>query len=243
MPAAISHDKIVVVFDLCSSSQIIEDLLLSNRFDRYETFLTCVKRWLMNWTEQHSQVNGHFELYKFTGDGWILLFPATIKGKALIHSMHSLCEMINAELDRHIVPSLSSQPRVLGATLGVERGNLVRMMMNERAEYVGRALNVACRLQNVAKEREPHAANEENVHGRCYKAIVSAHLYNERLVQMNMPYKVDSTTSPLRNILSGSGFACRKIDFMVDDAGQALSWPTRETQGWTCARSNWQSPP
>jgi hypothetical protein len=116
-------------------------------------------------------------------------------------------------------------------------------MMNERAEYVGRALNVACRLQSVAKEREPHAAHEENGHGRCYKALVSAHLYNERLGNVNMPYKVDSTTSSLRNILSGSGFACRKIDFTVDGAGQALSWPTREMQGSTCARSNWQSPP
>src|SRR5262249_44505113 len=191
MSAAISHDKIVVVFDLCSSSQIIEDLLLSNRFDRYETFLTCVKRWLMNWTEQHSQVNGNFELYKFTGDGWILLFPATINGRALIHSMHSLCEMINAELGRHIIPSLSSLPAVLGATLGVERGNLVRMMMNERVEYVGRALNVACRLQNAAKEREPHAANEDNVHASCYRALVSAHLFNERLAHVNMPYKVE----------------------------------------------------
>jgi hypothetical protein len=72
---------------------------------------------------------------------------------------------------------------------------------------------------------------------------VSATLYNERLAQVNMPYKVESATSPLRNILSGSAFACRKIDFMADGAGQALSWPVRDTQGWTCARSNWQSPP
>ena len=243
MSTAISHDKIVVAFDLCSSSQIIEDLLLSNRFDRYEIFLTCVKRWLMNWTEQHSQVNGHFELYKFTGDGWILLFPATTRGRALIHSMHNLCEMINAELDRHIIPSLSSRPTVLGATLGVERGNLARMMMNERAEYVGRALNFACRLQSAVKEAQPEAANEGSCHKRCYMALVSAHLYNERLANVNMPYKVESTTSSLRNILSGSAFACRKIDFTVDGAGQTLSWPARETGGSTCARSNWQSPP
>jgi hypothetical protein len=243
MPAAIKHDKIVVVFDLCSSSQIMEDLLLSDRFDRYETFLTCVKRWLMNWSEQHSQVNGHFELYKFTGDGWILLFPATINGKALIHSMHSLCEMINAELARHIIPSLSSMPAILGATLGVERGNLVRMMMNEREEYVGRALNVACRLQSAVKEKESHPADEGKVGASCYKAFVSAHLYNERLGHLDMPYKVESTTSSLRNILRGSGFACREIDFTVDGTGQALPWPTRETQGWTCARSNWESPP
>ena len=54
--------------------------MLSEKFDRYETFLTCVKRWLMNWTEQSSASdNGRFELYKFTGDGWILLFPATTR--------------------------------------------------------------------------------------------------------------------------------------------------------------------
>lgn len=243
MPAAIRHDKIVVVFDLCSSSQIMEDLLLSDRFDRYETFLTCVKRWLMNWTEQHSQVKGHFQLYKFTGDGWILHFPATINGKALIHFMYSLCEMINAELARHVIPSLSSMPAVLGATLGVERGNLVRMMMNEREEYVGRALNVACRLQSAAKERESHAGDEGHVRTSCYKALVSAHLYNERLAHVNMPYKVESTTSSLRNILGRSGFACQKIDFTFDREGQALPWPARETQGSICARSNWERPP
>lgn len=243
MPAAIRHDKIVVVFDLCSSSQIMEDLLLGDRFDRYETFLTCVKRWLMNWSEQHSQVHGHFELYKFTGDGWILLFPATISGKALLHSMYSLCEMINAELERHIVPSLSSMPAFLGATLGVERGHLVRMMMNEREEYVGRALNVACRLQSAVKENEPRQTDEGKPGASCYKAFVSARLYNERLGHLEMPYQVESATSPLRNILGGSGFACRRIDFTVDGAGQALQWPTRETHGWTCARSNWDSPP
>jgi hypothetical protein len=243
MPAAIKHDKIVVVFDLCSSSQIMEDLLLSDRFDRYETFLTCVKRWLMNWSEQHSRVRGQFELYKFTGDGWILLFPATISGKALVNSMYNLCEMINAELARHIIPSLSSMPAILGATLGVERGNLVRMMMNEQEEYVGRALNVACRLQSAVKEKESNQTDEGRLGGNCYKAFVSAHLYNERLGQLNMPYKVECATSPLRNILRGSGFACREIDFTVDRAGQALQWPARETQGGTCARSNWESPP
>ena len=235
MPATIKHARIVVAFDLCSSSQIMEDLLLSEKFDQYETFLTCVKRWLMNWTNKHSPNNGRFELYNFTGDGWILLFPATTNGQALIESMRSLCEMISAELARHIIPNLSSVPSVLGATLGVESGNLIRMTMNEREEYVGRALNIACRLQNAVKERDPHPG--------CYKALVSARLYNERLVRLSIPYKVEPETCSLRNIQSGSAFACRKIDFTVDTAGQALPWPTHETPGGTCARSNWESPP
>jgi len=143
--------------------------------------------------------------------------------------------MIDAELARHIIPSLSSMPAVLGATLGVEVGNLIRMTMNEREEYVGRALNIACRLQNAVEDDESHPG--------CYKALVSARLYNERLAKASTRYKVESTTCSLRNILGGSGFACRKIDFMTDATGQPLPWPVHETTGWTCARSNWESPP
>src|SRR5262245_22211255 len=128
MPVA-KHAKIVVVFDLCSSSQLMEDLLLSEKFDHYETFLTCVKRWLMNWAESHSPVNGRFELYKLTGDGWILLFPDTTRGKALVEFLRSLCEMIRAELARHILPSLSVQPSLIGALIGVEAGHLIKMAM------------------------------------------------------------------------------------------------------------------
>ena len=235
MPVTIKHPRIVVAFDLCSSSQIMEDLLLSEKFDHYEAFLTCIKRWLMNWTERHAPPKGRFELYKFTGDGWILLFPDTIGGAALMGFMYSLCEMINAELDRHIIPSLSSVPSVLGATLGVEAGNLIRMTMNEREEYVGRAVNIACRLQDAVKDEQSRPG--------CYQVLISSRFYNERLSQVRIPYKVEPTTCSLRNVLRGSGFACRRIDFTVDGSGVVLPWPARETSGWTCARSNWGSPP
>ena len=235
MPLTIRHARIVVVLDLCSSSQIMEDLLLSEKFDRYEAFLTCVKRWLMNWTEAHSPAKGRFELYKFTGDGWILLFPDTIGGEPLVQFMYSLCEMINAELARHIIPSLSTMPAVLGATLGVEAGNLIRMTMNERDEYVGRALNIACRLQDAVKEKDaiPAATRRLYRHGSTMNGPTKA----------STRYKVESTTCSLRNVQGGSGFACRKIDFTVDATGQLLPWPAHETAGWTCARSNWKSPP
>ena len=107
--------------------------------------------------------------------------------------------------------------------------------MNQRDEYVGRALNIACRLQDAVKDTESHP--------QCYKALVSARLYNERLEKASTKYKVESTTCSLRNILGGSGFACRKIDFTISADGQRLPWPTAETAGWTCARSNWEAPP
>ena len=239
MTEAVKHDRIVVAFDLCSSSQIMEDLLLSDSFDRYEAFLTCVKRWLMNWSEKRSPAKGRFELYKFTGDGWILLFPTTIRGEPLLEFLCNLCEMIDAELARHIIPSLSSVPPVLGAAIGIDEGNLMRMTMNEREEYVGRALNIACRLQDAVKDKESH----KGAHPKSYKALLSARLFNDRLARCSVPYQVESMTCSLRNILSGSGFACRRIDFTLDGEGRTLPWPPQETSGWTCARSNWASPP
>ncbi len=230
MPVTIKHARIVVVFDVCSSSQIMEDLLLSERFTRYEAFLTCIKRWLIDQSSKQPPVGVPFELYKFTGDGWILLFHASTAGEALLAFIRGLCEMVSAELARHIIPSLSSVPAVLGATLGIEKGNLVKMKMNKREEYVGRALNIARRLQNAVKNIEPSPG---------YKALVSASLCNECFGQLSVPYKVEFATCPLRNILGGSGFACRKIDLAVDATRQALPWPEHETSGWTCARSNW----
>jgi class 3 adenylate cyclase len=236
MSGTVKQVRIVVAFDLCSSSQMMEDLLLAEKFDRYEAFLVCVKRWLMNWADSHAPNHGRFELYKFTGDGWILLFPATITGKSLVTFLHSMSEMINAELARHILPSLSTMPAVLGATFGIEEGTLIRMTMNQREEYVGRALNIAFRLQGAAKDKDPHPS--------CYKVLVSARLYNDRFARLTMPYKVEDDTCSLRNIQGGSSFACKKIDLTLDSTGNALPWPPQDApSGWTCARSNWGSAP
>jgi class 3 adenylate cyclase len=228
------HPRIVLAFDLCSSSKIMEDLLLNDKFRDYKAFLTCIKRWLIDQAKKQPPTNDCFELYKFTGDGWILLFPTTTSGGALLEFMRGLCEMVSAELARHIIPNLSSKPAVLGATIGVETGSLVKMTMNDRDEYVGRALNIACRLQNAVKENEPSPE---------YKALVSAPLYNASLSQLTVPYKVEPVTLPLRNILSGSGSDCWRIDFTVDDTGHELPWPEQQTSGWTCARSNWKDSP
>ena len=198
MPVTIKHARIVVVFDLCSSSQIMEDLLLSDKFDRYEAFLTCVKRWLMNWTEQHSPPKGRFELYKFTGDGWILLFPDTISGEPLIQFMYSLCEMINAELARHIIPSLSSMPRRSRSHAGRRSGKPDqddderargirwasaehRMQAAERRQGQGtssRLLQGACigpALQRTARE------GERAVQGRIDDVLVAKHPGRKRI--------------------------------------------------------------
>ncbi len=68
----IDGDALVVVFDMCSSSDVLEELTLSGDLWRYDELLTSIKEYLAN-----AQGKVLFDPYKFTGDGWILLFPAS----------------------------------------------------------------------------------------------------------------------------------------------------------------------
>ena len=158
-----------------------------------------------------------------------------MNGKALINSMYSLCEMIDAELARHIIPSLSSMPAILGATLGVERGSLVRMMMNEREEFVGRALNVACRLQSAVKEKESLPGDEGSlVRLATRRSCLPACTTNDSDT-LNMPYRVESTTSPLRNILRGANSPVERLISPPIAQDKRCRGPRGETLGWTRA--------
>jgi len=71
-------NAVVVAFDICSSSDIIEELTLKGDMKRFQQFLTAIKRHLM---EKQKTIT--FNTYKFTGDGWILLFPENTDGKVL----------------------------------------------------------------------------------------------------------------------------------------------------------------
>ena len=82
----LSGDVLVVVFDMCSSSDILEALTLRGELDRYEQLLGSVKHHLAE-----AQKTVLFDPYKFTGDGWILLFPVETNGAALFQLLQNLC--------------------------------------------------------------------------------------------------------------------------------------------------------
>jgi hypothetical protein len=43
---AIIYEKIILVFDMCSSSRIIEDLTLTSNIDKLKNFMIELKKWL-----------------------------------------------------------------------------------------------------------------------------------------------------------------------------------------------------
>ena len=156
--------KLVVVFDVCSSTSILEDLRQTDNIHKWRNLLITLKE---NLRAESARLN--MELYKFIGDGWIPLFPLDISRDQLLDFLNNLSTLFDVEFDSEIRPLLQGRPSPIGLTFGVDAGELVRLEMNDQIEYLGRPLNVASRLQNAAKDLPA---------GASYKALFAKHVYN-----------------------------------------------------------------
>jgi len=99
---------------------------------------------------------------------------------------------------------LDTPPTVNGISFGVEKGPLTSFIMYGRREYIGRALNIACRLQNAIRDRDESPQ---------YKALVSNAVFNDYFSRAKN-YKAWRVKRTLRNIRGGNKFSCIKIDLL-----------------------------
>jgi len=185
----------VLSFDICSSTDILEDLHRTENIKKWSSFLVLIKDYLR---KQAGELP--FKMYNFTGDGWILLFEYDLNGKLLLNFLESFCKFFKNTFDNKIMPVLESPPEVIGVTFGMERGNLIKIIMNQRSEYIGRAINVACRLQTAIKDNDKHPE---------YKILMTKQLYNQ--IKKDIPKKsFVEVKRNLRNIAGGNKFLCMK---------------------------------
>ena len=194
---AINGQAIIVAFDMCSSSKIIDDLTKRNNVQPLKAFLGELKQYLA----REQKATAQFDPYKFTGDGWLLLFPANTDGARLLRFLENLCLYFAVEFQRSLLPHLSHKPALVGITFGIEKGELIPMTMSGQQEYVGRAINVACRLQAAVKDKG---------HSPAYNALVSSRVYREYFAQTK-PHRVVKVTRNLRNMNDGPEFACQRL--------------------------------
>jgi hypothetical protein len=96
---------------------------------------------------------------------------------------------------------LERTPAIVGLTFGLEKGRLASITMYGTKEYVGRALNIACRLQNAVGDNDKSPG---------YKALVSNPLYHKYFRSVK-GYDSVRVKRSLRNIQGGENFQCRKI--------------------------------
>ncbi len=195
----IDGSALVVAFDMCSSTDVIEELTLNGDIELLEALLTAVKEHLAA-----AQDRVLFDPYKFNGDGWILLFPANADGPAVFEILQGLCKFYEKAFAKIVYRHLATPPRVTGLTFGIDRGTVRRIKMYGQNEYVGRAINVACRLQASIKDKDQSPG---------YKALVSNAAYNRYFGAASKTVKVWKVKRTLRNIRSGADFHCKKIEF------------------------------
>jgi hypothetical protein len=189
-------DKIVVTFDICSSSEILEALLTSDNVKAWRNLLISLKDYLIDKSTEY-----HAHLYKFTGDGWIMLFEWPHSGPNFMTLIQILSQFYEERFYKDIDVLLDKSPPITGLTFGIDQGKLVKFLINDNEEYVGRAINLACRLQGVIHELDIKEG---------YRVFVSHRLYN-KLQDNFTEYSPDATEKPLKNIIGGHPFRCYRL--------------------------------
>lgn len=185
--------KFVVIFDICSSTAILEDLIRTENHICWQSVLGHLKRFL--W----SQGLGKAEMYKFLGDGWILLFnDDDLSGERLIGLLRALCAEYDRLFREHVVNVLSNIPPHIGLTFGVDEGSLVEIVMNQEKEYVGRALNVSARLQ---------AATKNNRGPSPCTLLISSNAYT----RLRLAVKSELVECNLANVTGGARYRAHRI--------------------------------
>jgi len=196
--------KIVMVADICSSSDIIEDLTLTNNIEYFHAFLSKTTDFLKDNSKKHN-----FEIYKFTGDGWILLFDPEVSGNTFFYFLKSFASDYRRRFYDRLMPLFEVEPTVKGLTFGSDRGILFKVKLQNKWEYIGRPINIACRLQSAVKERDDKPA---------YKMLMSNHLFKsfEKTPDEEEGYVIEKRRKrTLRNIRGGKEYICVRISLPI----------------------------
>ena len=197
MPVTILQKWIVVAFDMCSSTTILEQLILRREEKRLDFFWAEMMKYL-----EVQQAIRNFEIYKFMGDGWLLLFPSKTKGDELLEFLADFSKFFRKQLYTLILKHLDVRPDVTGLTVGLETGQLRSFKMNGRKEYVGRPINIACRLVKAIKDKDSKPA---------YKALASRQVYNEYFEHVSSKMEAKNVRRQLHNVSGGENFRCKKM--------------------------------
>ena len=144
-----TSEKIVVVFDMCSSSSILEELTRKGQVPAMLGFFNAVKG-LLHERKDHEFQYGpitlpslKFEAYKFLGDGWLLLFPKETSGELLLGFFAQVSGLFASRYHTIIRPHLAEEPKKIGVSFGVDIGEVYHF----DSEYFGMPLVIASRLQ------------------------------------------------------------------------------------------------
>ncbi len=147
---------------------MVEDLAVNGRMEALSGLVDGLYAFLNGKVKQYP-----LEVYKFTGDGFLLLMDGTASIEDVLRFCVALT-YISRELlvwFKEDYLSIAELPRE-GITIGIAYGDVYHVMSPNNpgsAEYVGRPLNLSTRLQGSLKN--PKHANKVLLEKRLYQQI------------------------------------------------------------------------
>jgi len=147
-----------------------------------------------------------FEIYKFVGDGWILLFEdPSISGPTLLRLLMRLSLTYQHLFHHGICAVLGVSDHLTGLTFGIDSGRLVQIVMDGKDEYIGRALNVASRLQGAVKETDKDPSD---------KLLITKNAYSRLKLGRTKTSRGSLVECKLRNVAGGQKYQVRKLTLL-----------------------------
>ncbi len=191
--------KIILIFDICSSTTIIEDLIRNESFDQWRQVIKGLNVMLIDNKQAYDYV-----IYKFIGDGWILLFNPDINGNQLFKFMELLIHTYNSLNRSKLKKYLTVKIPIDGISFGADIGTLKKIRLEKNDEYIGRSLNIASRLQGSISQKDSNPANKILMSKKLYMSIRNDIMGNKK-------YLIKDVTRTLKNISGGDNYLCKKI--------------------------------
>ena len=140
------------VFDICSSTKMIENLNEEDEVDKYNILIFGFDQFLNIKKDKYC-----YEIYKFLGDGYILLFDAKLDFEELLMFTLELT-FFSEDILKWFIENYISKVQLsrIGITMAVTKGFLYPFRRNEdiNLEYIGLPITLACRLQSTLKDRK-----------------------------------------------------------------------------------------
>ena len=184
----------VMQFDICSSSTIIQELIVSENTEAWRNLLLWIERYLIR-----AEARFHFHTYKFVGDGWILFFDFD-PGSNPLSFAKEFSRKFSAKIEQLTHEFLDDPPEILGLTFGVDRGTLVRLNIMRQEEWIGWAINVAARLEKARNgDKTPQ-----------YKMLITKSVYKD-LKKYIVDFPAKHVTRRLKNISRTKTFRCVSV--------------------------------
>lgn len=191
----LNHNYYVIVFDVCSSSVILQSLQNSGRLKIWRKFWKKIFQFI----NKAAFFQGRSKTYKFVGDGFIILCYPSTKSE-LLQFCDSLIKTANEKL-LEIVTQNDIHPNRLGITIGIAKGPLISMRLFGNKEYMGEAINVASRLQSQLKQDD----DKNNI-------LVSQEVYTDLLPEITAQNRTCVKTDRiLHNLNNNEQTTCYQI--------------------------------